>query len=150
MRSVLAAALALLAACHPPAPGAAPAEAGGTGGAESPGPLVASFQIRPAADSVAFTLAVTNSGREPLALEFRSGQTYDFAVSDRGREVWRWSAERMFTQALRTETLAPGQTLTWRELWRPDPSLRGRSLTATARLASANHPVERAQTFRLP
>lgn len=152
MRSVLAfAALALLAACDPfPMRSADPAPEGGASGGTPAGPLAASFQIQPAGDSVAFVLAVTNATQAPLALEFRSGQSYDFAVADGGREVWRWSAERMFTQALRGETLAPGQTLTWREVWRPDASLRGRSLTATARLTSASHPLERTQTFRLP
>lgn len=153
MRSVLAfAALALLAACDPfPQHRSAPEPGGGATGGTPPGPLAASFGIQPTADSVAFVLAVTNSTQAPVALEFRSGQSYDFAVADdAGHEVWRWSAERMFTQALRTETLAPGQTLTWREVWHPGASLRGRPLMATARLASASHPLERTQTFRLP
>jgi intracellular proteinase inhibitor BsuPI len=152
MRSVLAlAALALLAGCTPPpaAPAPSPAPGEGSAGGVS-GPLAASLQIRPSADSVVFTFAVTNSTAQPLALEFRSGQSYDFGVSDGGREVWRWSADRTFTQALRTETLGPGETRTWRESWRPAASLRGRDLTATARLVSTSHPVERTQTFRLP
>ncbi|HEX8244027.1 MAG TPA: BsuPI-related putative proteinase inhibitor [Longimicrobium sp.] len=154
MRSVLAlAALALLSACPRPQPPAAPAPSpapgeGAAGG--SAGPLVSSLQIQATADSVAFTLAVTNATRQPLTLEFRSGQSYDFAVADGGREVWRWSAGLMFTQALRSETLAAGETRTWRESWRPPAELRGRELTATARLVSASHPLTRTQTFRLP
>lgn len=152
MRSVLAlAALALLSACHRPVAAPAPSPAPGDGAAGgAPGPLASSLQIQATADSVAFILSVTNSTPQPLTLEFRSGQSYDFSVSDGGREVWRWSADMMFTQALRSETLAAGETRTWRESWRPPASLRGHQLTATGRLVSASHPVARTQTFRLP
>ncbi|HEX8903853.1 MAG TPA: BsuPI-related putative proteinase inhibitor, partial [Longimicrobiaceae bacterium] len=109
MRPVLAlAALALLSACVRPAAAPAPSPAPGDGAAgETSGPLASSLQIQATADGVAFSLAVTNSTQRPVTLEFRSGQTYDFGVSDGGREVWRWSADRMFTQALRSETLGP-------------------------------------------
>ncbi|HEX6746583.1 MAG TPA: BsuPI-related putative proteinase inhibitor [Longimicrobium sp.] len=150
MRSVLAFALVLLTACPAsPREAQAPAPDGGGSGAGA-GPLVSSLQIQPGADAVVFTLAVTNATRAPVTLEFTSGQSYDFVVGDGGREVWRWSAERMFTQALRSETLAAGETRTWREAWRPDQSLRGRELTATARLVSSSHPLARTQSFRLP
>jgi hypothetical protein len=150
MRSVLFAALALLAGCQPrPNAAPAPSPAGGESSAGS-GPLAVTFQIQPSADSVSFVLAVTNATQQPLTLEFSSGQSYDFTVSDAGHEVWRWSADRMFTQALRSETLGPGETRTWRERWTPDPALRGHELTATARLVSTSHALTRAQTFRLP
>jgi hypothetical protein len=149
MRLALAA-LTLLAACVPPAP-SAPAPAGGSdAGGGAAGPLVTTLSVEPSADSVHFLLQVTNATQAPLALQFRSGQSYDFTVADGGRTVWSWSQEMMFTQALRTETLAAGETRTYRETWRPPAQLRGKLLTATARLASSSHPVERTQTFRLP
>lgn len=151
MRPVLAvAAMAFLAAaCNPPvaaAPAPHPAGEAAGGGA----PLVVTLQTDAAADSVRFTLQVTNSSAEPVTLRFSSGQSYDFSVRDGATEVWRWSGDMMFTQALRDETLAPGQTRSWSEVWRPAAGLRGHTLTATARLASTSHPVERTQTFRLP
>jgi len=106
--------------------------------------------VEPSADSVRFLLQVTNATQGPLTLEFRSGQSYDFSVTDAGRPVWSWSQEMMFTQALRSETLAPGETREYRESWHPSAELRGRLLTATARLTSSSHPVERSQAFRLP
>jgi hypothetical protein len=106
--------------------------------------------VQPTADSVRFLLQVTNATRGPLTLDFRSGQSYDFAVSDGGRPVWSWAADMMFTQALRSETLAAGETRAFSESWRPPAELRGRLLTATARLTSSNHPVARTQAFRLP
>lgn len=144
------AALALLAACTPPG-AAAPAPASGSdaggGGAE---PLVTTLSVKPEADSVRFLLQVTNATAGPLTLEFRSGQSYDFVVTDAGRPVWSWGADRMFTQALRSETLAAGETKAYAETWRPAAALHGRLLSVTARLASSSHPVERTQAFRLP
>jgi len=152
MRSALAfAALTLLAACTPP-PASAPAPSSGSdsGGAPSGDPLVTTLSVEPAADSVRFLLQVTNATRGPLTLEFRSGQSFDFAVGDGGRTVWTWSDDMMFTQALRSETLAAGETRSFDATWRPPAGLRGRTLTATGRLTSSSHPVERTQAFRLP
>src|SRR4051812_50216666 len=107
MRSVLAfAALALLAACDPfPMRGADPAPAGGASGGTPAGPLAAAFQIQPAADSVTFVLAVTNPTQAPLALEFRSGQSYEFAGAARGREEWGWGARRRVSPTRRAATI---------------------------------------------
>ena len=152
MRSALAfAALTLLAACTPPG-AQAPAPAAGSegGGAAAGEPLVTTLSVEPAADSVRFLLQVTNATQGPLTLEFHSGQSFDFSVSDGGRTLWTWSAEMMFTQALRSETLAAGETRSFDASWRPPADARGRTLTATGRLTSSSHPVERTQAFRLP
>jgi hypothetical protein len=140
------AAAAFLAAC--PAPAAAPPPAGSpAGGAE---PLVTTLQVETTADSLRFSLAVTNAGAAPLTLRFPTAQRYDFAVLDGARELWRWSADRGFGQALGTETLAPGQTRTWTEAWRPAAALRGRPLTAVGVLTSSSHRVERRSPVRVP
>ncbi|MBB4637610.1 BsuPI-related putative proteinase inhibitor [Longimicrobium terrae] len=129
-----------------PAPGSPDAQPGGVAFAS---PLVSSLSVAPAGDSVRLTLRVTNGGAQPVRMEFRSGQTYDFAVASGGREVWRWSADRGFTAALRSETLAAGETRAWSETWRPAAGSRG-DFTASARLVSASHPVEASTPFRLP
>lgn len=152
MRSALAfAALTLLAACTPPSPSApAPASGSDDGGAASGEPLATTLSVEPTADSVRFLLQVTNATQGPLTLEFRSGQSFDFAVSEGARALWTWSADMMFTQALRSETLAAGETRSFDASWHPPAELRGRTLTATGRLTSSSHPVERTQAFRLP
>lgn len=136
--------LAALAACQPYAAVQTPPEPSGTG------PLVSSLQVEPAADSVRFVLRVTNAGSAPVELHFVSGQTHDFLVRDGERELWRWSAGMGFIQALRSETLAPGETRDFAESWRPDASARGRALVAVGRLASRSHPLERTVEFRVP
>ena len=134
-----------LAACTPP-----PAEGPGPlPGAGEASPLIASLSVQPGADSVRLTLQVTNAGTTPVALSFSSGQSYDFAVRSGGTTLWTWSADRGFIQALRTETLAAGETRTWSESWTPPRGTSG-TLTAVATLTSTSHRVERATEFRLP
>lgn len=144
-RRALAAAL-LLAACTPPAP--APAPAPGGNAADAAG-LVSSLTVEPAGDTVHLALQVTNATDAPLVLRFSSGQTYDFAVLRGGEQLWRWSETMRFTQALRDETLAPGETRTVTEHWVPGRRVTG-ELTARAWLTSTSHPLERTATFRMP
>ncbi len=137
----------VLGACAPPPPPAAP---DGPMPASSPaGPLTTSLQVQTGADSVVFVLQVTNTADAPVELEFSSGQQFDFAVLDGTREVWRWSAERGFTQALGSETVAPGATRTYTASWSPPAGTRGR-LTARGTLTARNHRVEQASFFTLP
>jgi hypothetical protein len=64
-----------------------------------------------------FTLAVDNRGDTPLTATFSSSQLYDLVVSDGTREVWRWSADKMFATVIRDRTFPPGVTLLGRETW---------------------------------
>lgn len=112
--------------------------------------LITSLSVE-TGDTVRLTLQVTNPSTAPVAVTFSSGQSYDFVVrpAGAGAEVWRWSADMGFTQALRTLTLGPGETWTFTERWTPPPGLRG-EFAAIARLTSSDRPVERTATFRLP
>ena len=73
------------------------------------------------ADRVEFEYTVENVGNDPEELQFRSGLTADFAVLDDDTEVWRASDGKMFTQALHSETLGPGDSETFPGAWE-DPS----------------------------
>lgn len=112
--------------------------------------LVSSLRVQ-AGDTVVFTLQVTNSSSAPVVFTFPTGQSFDFIVrpAGAGAEVWRWSGDRGFTQAVQTLTLAPGATWTYGARWTPPPGTRG-ELTAVGRLTSSDRPVERTATFRLP
>lgn len=92
---------------------------------------------------------VTNSTENPIELRFPTGQTHDFVVLDSaGTEVWRWSADRMFTQALQTRSLGVGASATYEERWQPQGA-RG-TFTAIGRLVSSNLPIEQRVEFSLP
>jgi hypothetical protein len=69
-------------------------------------------------DSVVLTLTVINAGPSPVTLQFSSGQKYDFEVRRGGQVVWRWSADRMFTQALTSMTLGPRERKVFTETWK--------------------------------
>ena len=115
----------------------------------SSGPLVPSLQVQTSGGSVQFVLQVTNTSSAAVPLEFSSGQSFDFAVVRDGREVWRWSADQMFTQALRSETIAPGATRTYTASWNPPAGMRG-EFTASGVLTATNHPVGQRAIFQLP
>lgn len=143
---LLAAGLAAAACTRPLPPDGAAAPPSAPGAAE----LVSSLRVE-AGDTVVLTLQVTNPTAAPVTFNFSSGQTYDFVVrpAGSGSEAWRWSAERGFTQALQTLTLAPGATWTFGGRWTPPAGTRG-EFTAAGRLTSSDRPVERTATFRLP
>lgn len=82
--------------------------------------LISSFNVGVLGDSVSFTLVVSNGGEDPVVLDFATAQRFDFEVlSSAGAEVWRWSAERAFTQALEADTLGPMEQREWVAWWRP-------------------------------
>jgi len=149
IRSIAVFSAVLLAAACAPAPS--------TGESGTPAPrqdrpeetLVTSLSVQPARDTVRLTLQVTNAAAVPVTLSFTSGQTYDFAVERGGETLWRWSADRSFMQALRDETLAPGETRTYTEAWHPGAATAGEFI-ARGWLTSSSHPVERTAAFHLP
>lgn len=140
MRNPLLTAALLLTACVPAAPAAAPA---------AEGPLVSSLSVRTGDGEVHLLLQVTNAASAPVEVVFPSGQSHDFAVRRGGAELWRWSAGMGFTQAVRTVSVAPGETLEFAERWTPPAGTSG-ELEAEARLASRSHPLRRTAPFRLP
>lgn len=115
-------------------------------------PIVTTFDItRPKddADKLRFTLTVKNNTSKMLEIRFPDGQTHDFVVKDfAGKEVWRWSEGRMFTSAMRSETLKGKEDTNFEESW----STKGQhgAFTAVATLRSDNFPVETSVQFVLP
>jgi hypothetical protein len=108
--------------------------------------IVASLDVT-GGEEVRFAFRVTNSSAKRVELRFPSGQTHDVIVLDsQGREVWRWSEGRMFTQAMQTKLLGATDTVTFSESWRPQ---KPGTFTAVARLLSENFPVEERSDFSL-
>jgi hypothetical protein len=118
-------------------------------GADSAPALSPSLQAYTAGDEVAFVLLVLNTTDEPIDITFPSGQSFDFVVTGAGDEIWRWSAERLFTQAVRTERVEPGEALSYQASWQPEEGHRG-EFTVVGRLTSSDHPVEQSTRISLP
>ncbi len=97
-------------------------------------------------EAVDLRLHVTNTTGKKIEMTFPSGQTHDFYIVDaNGREVWRWSEGRMFTQGLQTRTVDGGSTLSFSDRW-TGPLTDG-IYTAVAVLLSSSHPTEQRLEF---
>lgn len=137
--------LAVAAACGPRARSAEPAARKRVTG----GPPVASSLDVQLGSAVGFALHVTNNASKRLELTFPNGLTHDIVVMDTvGREVWRWSEGRMFTQALQNRVLDSDETVSYSAEWAPEGA-HG-TYVVVASLKSQNHPVEQRVRFSLP
>ena len=110
-------------------------------------PVVAVLDVK-ISDGVSFVFRVTNNASGKLELLFPTGQTHEIVVVDSGgREVWRWSEGRMFTQALQNRILESNATLSWEAAWRSKVP-PGRYV-AIASLLSENKPLEERVEFEV-
>jgi len=53
----------------------------------------------------------------PLTLTYRTSQKVDFRITRDDRLIWQWSQGRVFTQAITTDRLQPGEEIVYREVW---------------------------------
>lgn len=114
----------------------------------SEGGLVPSLNVRVEGDSVHMTLHLTNALEAPVDLEFSSAQRSDFQARRAGGDIeWTWSADKMFAQALGTERLEPGETLSWSGTWHG--ATPGR-YEATGTVVSMSHPMTITVPFEVP
>ena len=98
------------------------------------------------AESVELRLHVTNTSGKKIEMSFPTGQTHDFYVVDAtGREVWRWSTGRMFTQGMQKKLVDGGSTLSFGDRWAGPAD--GGTYTAVAVLKSDSHPAEQRVEF---
>lgn len=105
-------------------------------------------EAEPGSRTVRFALSVTNGTGKRVELNFPNGQTHDFAVIDAtGREVWRWSEGRLFTQLMQNQLLDARDIITYDERWAAPPSAGAYTLVAV--LHSSTHPVEKRVSFNV-
>jgi hypothetical protein len=137
-------AAALVFACGPRTPSAI-VGAGPRATADST--VTSRVTVDTAGGTVRFAIAVSNGTRRRVELRFPDGRTHDFAVLDaQGREVWRWSARRLFTQAVQNRLLEVDDAVVYDETWRDAEPGR---YTLVAELRSANYPLQQRLDFAL-
>lgn len=93
----------------------------------------------PAQGGVVWLIDVTNLTDAPLVLQFRDGQSADVVLTDEsGTEVYRWSADMSFTDALWDQTIEPGAT--WSIQLRDDVNVPPGRYLASATVTAENAP----------
>ncbi len=109
-------------------------------------PLAAAIDVQ-VRDGVRIAFEVVNVGKKKLEVNFPDGRTHDVVVLDAvGREVWRWSEGRMFTQAMQNRVLRTSDVLRFEERWEsPKPG----KYVVVATLASMNYPVTHRVEFEV-
>jgi hypothetical protein len=86
---------------------------------------------------VTFTFTVKNMRDSTATVRFNDSQQYDIRVWDANDTlVWRWGADQAFAQMVTTRTLAPGESVTYVEHWKPASA---GSYHAMAYLTSSSH-----------
>lgn len=69
-------------------------------------------------NSVHFVIRLSNNTDSGKNIEFRTSQKYEiYVMNSQGKEVYRYSKGRMFTQAIENVHLPSGESLTWKETW---------------------------------
>ncbi|UTR11170.1 BsuPI-related putative proteinase inhibitor [Evansella sp. LMS18] len=67
-------------------------------------------------DTLLVTMEITNDTEETKRVDFSSGQQFDVLVKDEsGNRIYHYAEGKMFTQALITEEVGPGETLTFQD-----------------------------------
>jgi hypothetical protein len=86
--------------------------------------LDARLTVSPAESALQVTLDVENEGDDAVSMQFSDGQRAEFVAedADSGDEVWRWSSGRMFSQALGSVDLDPGQSASFEGGWQDPPA----------------------------
>lgn len=111
--------------------------------------LGAAFAVKIRDAGVDFVFDVVNRSKKNVEVTFPNGQTHEFVVVDSiGREVWRWSENRLFTQNVQNRLLSGGEAMRVGERWER-PGVHGR-YTAVARLRSSNFPIEQRTEIVIP
>ncbi len=103
--------------------------------------LEGELDVTASTETVTFTFAVTNTGSEPIDVQFANACKADFALTRDGEEVWRFSEGRMFAQMISSDRFEPDETIVYDGEWAdPEPGtytaiaeLRARDATCEAR-----------------
>src|SRR5688572_29820447 len=145
MRKMSLACLVLALACSNSPPANIPDE---TRTPMTPNDLSTSLAVEIGRDSVELALHLTNSGTQPVVLEFSSMQRYDFQVENAsGETVWTWSADKLFGQMMGSETIGVGESREYRASWVAG-SQTGR-FVAVGRVVAMNKPIEQRTQFEI-
>jgi len=92
-------------------------------------------------EPITFSMKLRNKGTKAQLISFRSGQRFDILLQNsKGETVWKWSANKRFTESLSRQTLAPNASFDFEAKWDgralPDAQITPGTYTAHAILTS--------------
>lgn len=109
--------------------------------------VISHVMVDTARGTVRFAIEIANDSRKRVELTFPDGRTHDFVVLDAGgRQVWRWSEGRIFTQSMRNRLVEANDVVVYDERWSPPSPGR---YTLVAQLHSENYPLQQRVDFAL-
>ncbi|NGM69930.1 hypothetical protein G6M89_13065 [Natronolimnobius sp. AArcel1] len=95
---------------------------------------------------VSFVFTVTNTGAEPVEIQFTDAAKAEFIVYENGSERWRFTDGRAFMQLLSSDRLEPNASTTYDGEWEdPEPG----TYTAIAQLRAQDTTCEARTEFSL-
>ncbi|WP_311187429.1 BsuPI-related putative proteinase inhibitor [Bacillus atrophaeus] len=73
-------------------------------------------------EQIKFNMSLENQGENAVDFQFSTGQKFELVVYDsEHKERYRYSKDKMFTQAFQNLTLEPGETYDFSDEWKEVP-----------------------------
>ena len=95
-------------------------------------------------ENIEFFLVATNNSSNTITLNFIDTQQYDFYISSStNTEIWRWSADKVFGDALTELVIQAGDSIEISEIW--DQSLPGGGTIAIGSYSAAGSLLDQSQ-----
>lgn len=98
-----------------------------------------------------FIITLENNSNEMKKLEFPTSQKYEIIVTDGNtQEVYRYSAGKMFTQAIEYALIKQGESVQWEEIWEYGEILPGEYEVEVSILALDDENLIHKSTIEIP
>jgi len=68
-------------------------------------------------EPITITLIIFNYTEDTVTFTFTSSKRYDFTIRREKKEIWCWSAEKLFAQVMGKERIEPGERLSYTETY---------------------------------
>ena len=75
------------------------------------------FTLVPVEGEYEFRLEISNPTMQPVELSYATGAKFDFIAKSGTDVVWYYNWNRFFVQTTESQTLAPGEVITFRGEW---------------------------------
>jgi hypothetical protein len=93
-------------------------------------------------ENVHLTLVLQNNSSQNIELTFSSGQQFEIVVvNENNEEVYRYSKDKMFTQAIESKLIKAGSQLEWQDVWETSGIQKGSYYVKAQIIAKETNPA---------